>query len=125
MKIVEQNMMDAIVKKYSVSLGSTRVIYENGVSKVYFYGSNIAEVTDRTVRIRNCGYTTSTTKGRLNTILLTLVDDTWIYQKNNVWYLRKPELPIVSGVPSAVPFPNDEWVEFSNDFLLRSFENQD
>ena len=46
MKIVEQQMMDAVVKMHSVRLGTTYVVYEGGVSKVYFYGTQIAEVTD-------------------------------------------------------------------------------
>ena len=120
MKIVEQQMMDAVVKKHSVRLGTTYVVYEGGVSKVYFYGTQIAEVTDKTVKIRNCGHTTSTTKSRLNAILLTLVDDKWIYQKNNVWYLSgyRFDSAFLKGVEG-------EWIEFSNDFLLKSFVQQD
>jgi hypothetical protein len=123
MKIVEQQMMDAVVKKHSVRLGTTYVNYEGGVSKVYFYGTQIAEVTDRTVRIRNCGHTTSTTKSRLNAILLTLVDDKWIYQKNNVWYISgDPGYRFDSAFLKGV---EGEWIEFSNDFLLKSFVQQD
>ena len=59
MKIVEQQMMDAVVKKHSVRLGTTCVVYESGVSKVYFYGTQIAEV-EREIKMREQVY------GRMN-----------------------------------------------------------
>lgn len=117
MRSVEERMVAAILDNKSLKLGTTKVVRENNCSKVYFYGSNIAIINEKTVLINNCGCLTQTTKSRINAILSKFTDRQ-IYQKNHAWYL--------SGEPLDgfnCDLPNNEWVEIKNTFKLNTFIN--
>ena len=69
-------------------------VNDEGVSTLYLHHSPIALYDGQRLRINNHGYTTHTTKERLNAL-----PGVNIYQKNWTWYLNEVEMPV------------DTWVE--------------
>lgn len=110
-------MIEAIKNKKAYNGGNTKVTFDNDTSYVYLFNNLIAEITNKKVRITNCGYKTKTTKSRLNSILRVLVGDRYIYQKNFSWYITGDPL---EGQYTC-DFPGG-WVEFRNKFVLNSFK---
>jgi hypothetical protein len=108
MRVVEKKMLNAIVSKKNLTLDNTMVVTEGNVSCVYLFNNLIAKITDKNVKISNCGYKTITTKSRLNCILQEFVKDARIHQKNFDWYIGNEIFP-------------KGWIEFPNKFLLNSF----
>jgi hypothetical protein len=90
MRIVEEDMTTSILESRSTKLGTTRVAQEKNSSNIYFYGSLIAIITEKSVKVNNCGHLTASTKSRLNAILSKFTDRQ-IYQKNGEWYLSTSE----------------------------------
>lgn len=121
MRIIESRMIEAIKSKKNYNGGNTKVITnsKDKISRVYLFDNLIAEITDKKIRITNCGYKTKTTKSRLNIILREFVGDRCIYQKNFDWYISGE--PSVSGNYSC-DFPAG-WVEFTNKFILNTFKS--
>jgi hypothetical protein len=119
MKSVEEKMIAAITTNKSAKFGTTKVVQEKDSSNVYFYGSLIAAITEKTVKINNCGRLTASTKSRLNAILSKFTDNRQIYQKSGDWYLSgEPVNSLDCGLP------NNEWVELKNTFKFNSFINK-
>ena len=78
-----QSFMDN--KKFKKS--NTRVQVENGITSLHLYESCIAvKDSSGNVFISNRGYTTVTTKERLNAILSHF--NNGIYQRKGVWYFN-------------------------------------
>ena len=146
MRKIEYDMIQAIVNKKNYSCDNTRVIPVGDVVSVFLHNHNIAKITDKTVEINYCGYSTKTTKSRLNSILLGFCEGVWIYQKDFSWYIGNHQtglhdlqvyvksdfddyvmkLPLLSGEPvtnNSSLFPHDTWVSFPNVILLKSFES--
>jgi len=117
MRIIESKMIEAIKNKKNYNGGNTKVITKKNKSFVYLFNNLIAEITDKKVRINNCGYKTKTTKSRLNAILNEFVGDRQIYQKDFNWYISGE---ILEGYYSC-DFPSG-WVEFTNKFILNTFK---
>ena len=68
---------------------NTEIIVLPNVTIMKLFGNNIAykyNDPQQTLSITNCGYSTPTTKDRLNAI-----DGVNIVQRNNVWYLNGKE----------------------------------
>lgn len=89
--------LDAVVAflyGYEFSRDNTRVVHcnEEGISTLVLHGHSIAKRCMLTgdVSIRHAGYTTNTTKERLNGVL-TYLDAPLIYQRNYIWYWRDGE----------------------------------
>ena len=109
MRKIERQMLQAIVdKRANWNKDNTRV--ESNVDKtcfnVYLHGHRIACYYPSTMdlRINNCGYTTNTTKSRLNALIDFVADPTknGIFQKNWEWFIR------INGDTHS--FPSNEWV---------------
>ena len=105
MKNIEEEMVIAILNNQNLKSGTTRVVQENGCSKVYFYGGNIAIINKDSIKINDCGTRTHTTKSRINAIL-SIFTNKQIYQKDKVWYLGSS----VKNYESI--FPHNNWLEF-------------
>jgi hypothetical protein len=90
MRVIEQKMVSAIQNEKNWSWGNTAVTIENGRILVRLYGHLIAIICEHKIVLSSCGYTTKTTKSRLNAILDHLKLPT-IYQKDLVWYIGNKE----------------------------------
>ena len=82
----------AITHKTDWSSSNTRVEYNNlsNCSTIYLHGHQIAAVDHnlKAVKLSSCGYTTNTTKSRLNAILDEIDYGCKVFQKNWNWYFR-------------------------------------
>jgi hypothetical protein len=94
MRIIEQQMNDAIQNEIDWKKDNTQVINIEGVSFVYLYDNLIAMVADTWLELFDAGYQTNTTKSRLNAILEKHGRGKdkdgkceRIYQKNHQWFL--------------------------------------
>lgn len=120
MRKIESDMIQAIVNKKNYSCDNTRVMVVGDVVSVFLHNHNIAKITDKTVEINNCGYSTKTTKSRLNSILHGFCEGVLIYQKDFSWYISD----FIRGTTNnSSLFPHDTWVCFPNVILLKSFES--
>lgn len=123
MRVVEKKMIDAIINQKNLSCDNTKVVSQKDNVEVYLFDNLICKINRDFVDITNCGYKTSTTKSRLNSILLTFVKDRFIYQKKHEWYIVSTNLDgrwtIDSGKVSQ-NFPSG-WTRFLNKFILNSF----
>lgn len=113
MRAVEKKMIDAIINQKNLSCDNTGVVSQKDNVEVYLFDNLICKIDKDFVNITNCGYKTSTTKSRLNSILLTFVKDRYIYQKNHEWYIFAD-----GGVSQNFP---SGWTRFPNKFMLNSF----
>jgi len=93
MRVIEQQMLDAIRNRKDWKNANTRVVVTHFAHgdrvidriNVYLHGNNIARIEPDCVRICDCGWQTPTTKSRLNVILHELCE-AGIYQKNHKWF---------------------------------------
>ena len=92
MRKIESQMNRAVVNRNNWSNSNTQVIYNDNTncSQVYLHGHNIATVDHNTnaVKLSSCGYTTVTTKSRLNALLSEVKYGYRVFQKNWEWYLQ-------------------------------------
>ena len=92
MRKIERQMNFAISNKADWSLSNTRVEYNNlsNCSSIYLHGHQIATVDHnlKAVKLSSCGYTTVTTKSRLNAILEEVKYGAKVFQKNFDWFVR-------------------------------------
>lgn len=112
MRAVEKKMINAIINQKNLSCDNTKVVSQKDNVEVYLFNNLICKINRDFVDITNCGYKTSTTKSRLNSILLTFVKDRFIYQKKHEWYIAGGEL--LQNFPSG-------WTRFLNKSMLNSF----
>ena len=91
MRKIERQMNFAISNKADWSSSNTRVEYNNlsNCSTIYLHGHRIATLCHETraVKIDSCGYTTNTTKSRLNAILEEVKWGCKVFQKNWDWFV--------------------------------------
>ena len=95
MRKIEQQMNRAIVNKVDWMVDSnysnTSVEYNNNTncSTVVLYNTAIATYDHNTqaLKLNSGGYTTNTTKSRLNAILDELITGARVFQKNWNWFL--------------------------------------
>ena len=75
---------------------------DNGVSRVFLHGNQIAEVGDTWIQIWDGGWQTVTTKSRLNAILREHgIGNEGVFQKRGVWHFRCADnsvIPFFSGM---------------------------
>ena len=91
MRKIERQMNFAISNKSDWSSSNTRVEYNNlsNCCSIYLHGHQIATVDHnlKAVKLSSCGYTTNTTKSRLNAILDEVKYGCRVFQKNWNWFV--------------------------------------
>jgi len=91
MRKIERQMNFAVSNKGNWSSSNTRVEYNNlsNCSSIYLHGHQIAAVDHnlKAVKLSSCGYTTNTTKSRLNAILDEVKYGCKVFQKNFNWFV--------------------------------------
>ena len=91
MRKIERQMNFAISNKGNWAGSNTSVSYNENTncSSVYLHGHQIATFDHNTnaVKLSSCGYTTNTTKSRLNAILEEVKYGCRVFQKNFVWFV--------------------------------------
>tara|TARA_Y100000768_G_scaffold92494_1_gene66811 strand:- start:44 stop:391 length:348 start_codon:yes stop_codon:yes gene_type:complete len=92
MRKIEQQMNMAITHKTDWSSSNTRVEFNDSTncSSVFLHGHRIATVCHETkaVKVDSCGWTTNTTKSRLNAILSEVKYGCSVFQKNFDWFVN-------------------------------------
>ena len=92
MRKIEQQMNRAVVNKNDWSNSNTVVDYNSNTncSTVVLHRTAIAVYDHNTqaLKLNSGGYTTNTTKSRLNAILSELIAGASVYQKNWNWFLN-------------------------------------
>jgi hypothetical protein len=89
MRVIEHNMMKAILGRKNFRSSNTEVRWEGSHCIVSLFENEIIDwyVGDNTwLLVTDCGWRTSTTKSRLNAILDHLALPR-IHQKKHVWYI--------------------------------------
>ena len=91
MRKIERQMNFAISNKGNWAGSNTSVSYNSNTncSQIYLHGHQIAAVDHnlKAVKLSSCGYTTVTTKSRLNAILDEVKYGCKVFQKQFDWYL--------------------------------------
>ena len=92
MRKIEQQMNEAVVNKNDWSNSNTVVDYNSNTncSTVVLHRTAIAVYDHNTqaLKLNSGGYTSNTTKSRLNAILQELIAGASVYQKNFNWFLN-------------------------------------
>ena len=91
MRKIERQMNFAISNRADWSSSNTRVEFNDSTncSSVFLHGHRIATVCHETkaVKVDSCGWTTNTTKSRLNAILSEVKYGCSVFQKNFDWFV--------------------------------------
>jgi len=91
MRKLERQMNLAIIRKTDWAGSNTQVNYNDNTncSTIYLHGHQIATYDHnlKAVKLSSCGYTTNTTKSRLNAILEEVKYGCKVFQKNFVWFV--------------------------------------
>ena len=91
MRKIERQMNFAISNKGNWAGSNTSVSYNENTncSSVYLHGHQIATFDHnlKAVKLSSCGYTTNTTKSRLNAILDEVKYGCRVFQKNWNWFV--------------------------------------
>jgi len=92
MRKIEQQMNRAIVNKNDWSNSNTNVEYNSNTncSTVVLHRTAIAvyDHKNEALKLNSGGYTTNTTKSRLNAILQGIIGCASVYQRNWNWFLN-------------------------------------
>ena len=92
MRKLERQMNFAVSNKADWAGSNTQVNYNSNTncSQIYLHGHHIATFCHETsaVKIDSCGYTTNTTKSRLNAILEEVKYGCKVFQKNWDWFVN-------------------------------------
>ena len=91
MRKIERQMNFALSNKCNWARSNTSVSYNDSTncSQIYLHGHHIATFCHETraVKINSCGYTTNTTKSRLNALLEEVKWGCKVFQKNWDWFV--------------------------------------
>jgi len=104
MRIIERQMNAAISSSAREWRKDNTVVQtsEDGISRVFLHGNQIAEIGDTWIQIWDGGWQTVTTKSRLNAILREHgIGAERVFQKNHVWHFRCADgstIPFFSGM---------------------------
>ena len=92
MRLIEKQMNFALSNRANWRKDNTEVLYNSNTncSSVYLHGHQIATLdhNNRALKLSSCGYTTNTTKSRLNAILDEIDYGCRVFQKNWNWYFK-------------------------------------
>lgn len=86
MRKITNEAINAFKANKTFNGNNTKVLVENGTTKMYLFSHLIAKKTAGIISITNAGYFTPTTKDRLNSI-----PGVSISQKKGIWYLNGSE----------------------------------
>lgn len=86
MRAITFDSVQAFRNNQTRSFGNTRVHSANGVTKLFLHDNLIAVKENGVVKVSNAGWSSNTTKERLNGL-----SGVNIRQKNFVWYLNGEE----------------------------------
>ena len=103
MRLIERQMNAAITASAREWKNGNTVVQtsQDGISRVFLHGNQIAEVGDTWIQIWDGGWQTVTTKSRLNAILREHgVPGERIFQKKGQWFLSQEggAIPFFSGM---------------------------
>lgn len=103
MRVIENQMCNAIQNSKDWKSDNTEVINVDGVSEVYLHGNLIAKVDETTIVLYDGGYRSNTTKSRLNAILNRFGHNfDGVFQKKFEWFFhdsaRSVDVPFFSGL---------------------------
>ena len=102
MRKIEHSMNTAISECIDWHQGNTRVTFcpESNESHVYLYDSLITSVGVDYVRLYSGGFTTYTTKSRLNALLSVYGYQDRVYRRAGCWYVESEGvvLPFTEGM---------------------------
>ncbi len=91
MRVIEKQMMQAIRQGKSWRLDNTEVrhidVDGSRITLVYLHNNLIAEIGLTRITLWNRGYSTQTTKSRINAILSGIGSGLHVYQKSYVWHI--------------------------------------
>ena len=91
MRKIEAKMCEAIRNRKDWCQANTQVSYNDltKCAQIYLHGHQIATVDHNTnaVKLSSCGYTTNTTKSRLNALLNEVKYGCRVFQKNWEWFV--------------------------------------
>ena len=91
MRKIEQQMNSALLRKANWAGSNTTVQYNEftNCSSVLLHGHQIAVLDHHSnaLKLSSCGYTTNTTKSRLNAILDEVKYGCRVFQKNWEWFV--------------------------------------
>ena len=91
MRKIELEMTRAARARRDWRSGNTSVdVTDHGVI-VRLHGNKIAQIDGDTLYLTDCGWQTSTTKSRLNSLLREFTNGGYIYQSKFEWHLVYPD----------------------------------
>ena len=90
MRLIEQQMNNAIRCNQNFSKGNTVVINIGTKSFVYLHGNHIATVGNDFLQIFDGGWQSNTTKSRLNALINEFADayNDGVFQQNFCWFIN-------------------------------------
>lgn len=98
---IELAMNEAITNGQDFTRDNTHVTTKDGVSFVFLYGNQIAQIGDNWLRLYDGGQQSKTTKSRLNAILQEHgLPGERVFQKQGKWFLHQEggPIPFFSGM---------------------------
>ena len=91
MRLIEKQMNFALSNRSNWSKSNTQVVYNESTncSSVYLHGHQIATLdhVNQALKLSSCGYTTNTTKSRLNAILDEVKYGCKVFQQDFNWFV--------------------------------------
>ena len=88
MRKIEQAMITAVANGRDWRSGNTEVVNDGPVVTIKLHGNVIAWLQSGMMFVTPAGWTTSTTKSRLNALLRQFTNGASIYQKDFEWFLN-------------------------------------
>ena len=92
MRKVSKVTAEALRQGKSIKVGNSKVkVHDDGTASYYLHGNNIAYTMNadkKLLLVSHCGWTTPTTKERLNSILSVMELPYRIHQENFTWFIR-------------------------------------
>ena len=99
MRLIEQQMNNAIRNGSDFRKDNTAVIHDGPDAFVYLHGNHIATVKDRSLQIFDGGWQSNTTKSRLNALCHEFAYGCGVFQKNWQWFIscKLGDIDFVNG----------------------------
>ena len=95
MRVIEQQMNQAITQERDWKKDNTQVVSYSNCSDVFLYNNLIARIGETWIELFDGGYQSNTTKSRLNAILQAHgCPGEYIFQKKGQWFLNYQGAPI-------------------------------
>lgn len=108
MRKITKESVQAFIESRNFHSGNMAVETKDNTISMFLHDNLIAKREKGKIYISNSGWTSNTTKERLNGLLQEL-NAGYIYQKDFVWYWSKKE--------KSIEFPHDELIDTEINFL--------